>query len=94
MDVVWTKWAAADLHQVRRHIRSQNPSAAERTGERIESATMQIARHPDIGRKGEVSGTRELVIPGLPYIVVYRVSGEAVQILRVFHDRQEWPPSA
>jgi len=33
------------------------------------------ARQPGMGRPGKVSGTRELVIPGLPYIMPY-VEGE------------------
>ena len=36
-------------------------------------------------------GTRELVVPGLPYIVVYRVGSDAVEILRVYHTAMNWP---
>jgi plasmid stabilization system protein ParE len=35
-----------------------------------------------------VVGTRELVVPGSTYLIVYRVTDEEVQILRVFHCRQ------
>ncbi len=33
----------------------------------------------------------ELVITNLPFVVVYRLSDEAVEILRVFHTSQDWP---
>ena len=46
-----------------------------------------------MGRPGRVPGTRELVIPGTPYIVPYRVQGEAIQILRVYHSARRWPES-
>jgi toxin ParE1/3/4 len=38
-----------------------------------------------------VRGTLELVVPGLPYIVPYRVKGKEVQILSVFHTARKWP---
>ena len=91
MRLLWTKRAVNDLHQVREHIRLDSPAAAARTGERIESATSKLLQQPEMGRKGEVPGTRELVIPGLPYIVVYRVQSDKVQILRIFHSKQKWP---
>ena len=84
MKIDWTKRAINDIHQVREYIRSENPPAAARTGERIESAARTLAQHPEIGRKGENPVTRELVIPGLPYNVIYRVHGDGVQILRIF----------
>ena len=47
---------------------------------------------PHSGRPGHIPGTRELVISKLPYIVVYRISGDTVEILRVFHAAMNWPP--
>jgi toxin ParE1/3/4 len=44
-----------------------------------------------MGRPGRVSGTRELVIPGTPYIVPYRVRGGKLEILRILHATQRWP---
>jgi plasmid stabilization system protein ParE len=37
------------------------------------------------------SGTRELVIPKTPFIVPYRLVGNTVQILRIFHGHRRWP---
>jgi plasmid stabilization system protein ParE len=36
-------------------------------------------------------GTRELVIPGLPYIIVYEVMDTAVQLHRIYHGARNWP---
>jgi toxin ParE1/3/4 len=51
---------------------------------------------PHRGRPGRWPGTRELVIPRTPYIVPYRVQGDLIEILRVFHGARRWPeePSA
>ncbi|WP_420043090.1 type II toxin-antitoxin system RelE/ParE family toxin [Agrobacterium tumefaciens] len=41
-----------------------------------------------------MEGTRELVIPGLPYIVAYHVTEKQVEILFVQHAAREWPDDA
>jgi toxin ParE1/3/4 len=47
---------------------------------------------PNRGRSGQVSGTREIVLAPLPFVVVYQVDDE-VQVLRILHAAQQWPPS-
>ena len=82
--IVWLELAILDLHQVREFIRLDNPSAAEKTGGQIEANILNLARFPDMGRPGRRPQTRELMIPKLPYRIVYRVRGDTVQILRVY----------
>jgi len=36
-------------------------------------------------------GRRELAFPPLPYIAVYQVKEDAVEISRIFHGAQDWP---
>ena len=43
---------------------------------------------PYSGRKGSVEGTFELIVPNLPFIVVYRVT-EFVEIVAIFHAKQD-----
>ena len=42
-------------------------------------------------RRGRIVGTRELVFPGLPYIVAYRIKDQIVDIVRIYHGAQDWP---
>jgi toxin ParE1/3/4 len=64
-------------------------------GERIRETTSLLLDFPYIGREGALSGTRELVVPSLPYIVVYRVEiaeeETTVVILGVYHGAQLRP---
>jgi toxin ParE1/3/4 len=40
-----------------------------------------------------VAGTRELVISNTPFIAVYRLVGtERIEVLRLLHGAQRWPP--
>ncbi len=45
-----------------------------------------------MGRTGRLHGSRELVVAGTPYVVKYRVAETQVDILRVLHGAQTWPP--
>jgi len=47
-----------------------------------------IATHRDSGRAGRIDGTREWVLVGTPYIVVYRLSGSVIEVLRILHGAQ------
>ncbi len=58
---------------------------------RVFRAVNLLQENPAMGRAGRVAGTRELVVDGTPYIVPYRVRGDAVEILRMFHARRKWP---
>jgi plasmid stabilization system protein ParE len=58
----WTRPAIGDLKEAGDFIASDNPSAAQRMAERVQEAVEYLLDHPDMGRPGRVSGTRELVV--------------------------------
>jgi toxin ParE1/3/4 len=60
-------------------------------GDVLHAAVSRLADHPAMGRPGRVARTRELVVLGTPYIVVYRTEAPAVVVLRVLHGAQRWP---
>jgi toxin ParE1/3/4 len=91
VEIVWRRVALDDLQSIREFIERDNPAAAVRVHAALRSAVDPLADFPHIGRAGRVSGTRELVLPGLPYIVVYRVTGDQVRILAVIHTSRRWP---
>lgn len=91
MRVRWLRTALANLDAEAEYIAEDNPAAAGRTVRRILRAVNLLGKNPAMGRAGRVAGTRELVVAGTPYILPYRVRGEAVEILRVFHAARKWP---
>ena len=60
--------------------------------EHIELSIEAVVAMPLRGRIGRTPGTRELVITGSPYIVVYQVTGDQVEVARIIHGAQDWPP--
>jgi addiction module RelE/StbE family toxin len=79
------------LDRIGHYIAENDPVAAERVIRRIVSLTANLAEHPDMGRRGRVAGTRELIVPEFPYIVVYRLSRDSVDVLTVLHALRKWP---
>ena len=89
---VWSPEAIDDLAALRAYIAKDDPAAAQRVALRIvESVEMLLSENPDVGRPGRVPGTRELVISRTPFIVPYRVRGQSIQVLRVYHGACRWP---
>ncbi len=91
LQVKWLSLALADLDAEAEFIARDSPSAADRIVDRVFEASDRLARYPASGRPGRVLGTRELVVPGTPYILPYRVYGRTVEIIRVLHGSRKWP---
>jgi len=90
--VRWTRSALADLFAIGRYIDQDNPQAARSVVNRIEVAGNHLTEFPERGRLGRVEGTRELVIPRLPFIIVYRLAAGEVELLSILHGAQQYPP--
>lgn len=95
MQLKWTDLAEKDLENIETYIATENSRlvAVDVVLKVLNSCELILSNHPQAGRPGRVSGTRELVINGIPLIVVYRIVDrlDQLQILRVLHDAQQWP---
>jgi toxin ParE1/3/4 len=67
------------------------PNRARRVALSIHRQLNVLAIFPESGRTGRKADTRELVFSGLPYLAVYRIHKEAVEIVRILHGAQMWP---
>jgi len=91
MKLKWTRTAAADLAEIQDYIEKQRPASARRVALVILEQAESLLDNPRRGRSGQVEGIRELVIGKYPYFIVYRLHGDEIQLLRVMHDRRQWP---
>lgn len=92
MKILRTRRYLQELAAIGDYIADRNPRAAHQIVNEIDGKTERLlSANPFIGRSGEIEGTRELVIPGTPYIVAYRVTDQAVEVLFVQHGAREWP---
>lgn len=92
MQLIWSLDAENDLDAATDYIARDNVLAAINIREEIESQVRRLQTFPQSGRLGRMRRTRELVVAGTPYIVIYRVE-EGITLVRVLHGAQQWPPS-
>jgi addiction module RelE/StbE family toxin len=88
--VFWTPEAQQDRADIWDYIALDNPIAAAPMDALFSAAAARLVAHPQLGRRGTVSGTREL-IPHESYRLVYEIDGDLVWVLALVHTARLWP---
>ena len=91
MRVRWTKDAADDLERICDFIAESRPESARKVAKTIIDGVGILELFPNRSRAGRVEATREFVFASLPFVAIYEVHGDSVQVLRVLHGAQRWP---
>lgn len=82
MRVRWLSRALDDLDEAEAYIARDNPAAASEVVAQIAKTVTLLKEKPGMGRPGRIEGTRELVVPGTPFVVPYRVKEDTIEVLR------------
>ena len=91
MSIRWLPQAQSNRLEQLEYIAQDNPLAAINQDEEIERQINMLLAHPQMGRPGRVAGTRELVISSTPFVVIYRLQEQSIEVLRLLHSAQQWP---
>ena len=91
MSIRWLPQAQRNRLEQLEYIAQDNPLAAINQDEEIERQINMLLAHPQMGRPGRVAGTRELVISSTPFVVIYRLQEQGIEVLRLLHSAQQWP---
>jgi toxin ParE1/3/4 len=92
MKIVWTRRASRHLRDAYDYwARGRSPAAADAMLDRIFSTVELLEKFPDTGRRGRISGSRELVITPTPFLVAYRTHRGKIEILALLHGARKWP---
>jgi len=94
LKICWLEKAAIDLEEAYDFILFGNPPAAGNEINKVLEAVKRLSGNPGMGKAGRVAKTRELVVAGTPYIVIYRAKGNRLEILRIFHGARQHKSSA
>jgi toxin ParE1/3/4 len=91
MRLRFTLEALTHIDGIHFYIEGKSPIAAKRILARLFSETDRLEQFPAAGHPVIVPGTREWNVPGLPYIVVYKIDDGRDQliVLGVFHGARE-----
>lgn len=91
MRIRWTPAAAENLEHIKDYLTEHHPQFTQSTVLELYEAICSFRTYPRRGRPGREEGTRELVLPRLPYIVAYRVREQSIEVLHIFHSAQSRP---
>jgi len=89
MRIRWTPAAAADLQRINDYLKDYHPHYRQATISKVYGAIQSLKEWPHLGRFGREEGTRELLFAPLPYVAVYRVSEQSIEVLRIYHGAQD-----
>jgi addiction module RelE/StbE family toxin len=85
----WALAAADDLDGIAAYLKLHHPEYATATFQRIYNKAKRLKQFPKSGREGRIEGTRELVLSPLPYLLIYSVTTETVNVLRILHTSRD-----
>ena len=80
--------ALADLREARDWYEEQRFGLGAELGVVIETTIERILAHPELYPE-ILPGVRRAVLARFPYALVYRVRGEVIEALAVFHHRRD-----
>ena len=90
MRLRWSRRALADMRRLAERIAADKPLAATRFVNSIVAKAAQLKAQPLLGRSGSQDDTRELVVHA-NYLLTYRLRGDEVQILQLWHVARDRP---
>ena len=93
MKLRWTPRAVTDLEEIADYLLAVQPKAWEKLLARVELTLDYLLQFPQMGKLGLASGTRESVLSGTPYILVFRRKDDVVQILSIRDGRMRLTPT-
>jgi toxin ParE1/3/4 len=87
MRLVFNQNALADIRDIYAWISYDSPAAAARVVMRLYRSIERLPIFPGLGHPGTDPGTRDWVVPRLPYLVVYEVRplADELVILTILH---------
>ncbi len=89
MRLDFARAARRDLDSIIDYIAEDNPAAAENVFRAIVATARRLAEFPGIGHAVRLPDTREFAVTGLPYLIVYQATADAVTVLAVFHGARD-----
>jgi toxin ParE1/3/4 len=89
MRIRWTPAASADLQHISNYLKDHRPHYQQPTVRKLYESIRSLKQWPHRGRAGREEGTQEILFPPLPYVAVYRIRDQTIEVLRIYHTAQE-----
>jgi plasmid stabilization system protein ParE len=87
----YTQRARTDIDGIHEYIAQHDSRAASAVVRRIQSASKLLAKYPGLGRATDWVGVRVFPIVPFPYLIYYRATNDALEVIHVRHGRRDEP---
>ena len=89
MKIVFLEDAAQDIRWLRFYYQSVFPEGVSKARANLKAIQKTLAANPFAGQPSETrKDVRELSIPRTPFLLIYRVTPDQIEILRLWDTRQ------
>jgi toxin ParE1/3/4 len=91
MRLVFDEQASIDLESIFTWLAQDSLTAADAVIERLIGSAELLTTFPLMGHAGRAAGTREWVVPRLPYVLVYQVDPirDEIVVAAIFHEARD-----
>lgn len=89
-ELIWSPTAQADLAAIDDFLYDEDPDFADRVALSSVSSARCLLDWPFAGSSWGDGDQRKWRVKQTPYILIYRPVDDAIVILRVLHERQDW----
>ena len=93
MKIFWSAGSIRQIKEIAKYIEPESASGGAVVRRRILKTAWKVGQAPYSGGVGRVEGTREVVVPRSPCLVVYQISAHSVEIVAIWHAARLWPES-
>jgi addiction module RelE/StbE family toxin len=90
MRIRWTPAAVADMKSISDYLKDHYPHYRQPTMRKLYEKIRALKNSPYLGRPGRIEGTREILFMPMPYIAVYRIRSQNIEVWRIYHTAQDW----
>jgi toxin ParE1/3/4 len=87
--LIWSPSSRRDLMAIEAFLDERDPHVARDTLRAIQRVIRHMLDYPRIGRAVH-EPFRVFGVRGTPYLVIYRLHGADVEIVRIRHGRENW----
>ncbi len=91
MKILLTPTANHDIKYIYSYIVENNDiSTAKKVLSSIENMIDHLEKFSELGKVGRVKNTRELTVPKLPFIIIYKLYKTHIAIVSIMHTSKKW----
>ena len=88
--IIWSSLAISDLRRIDNWLTAElSPQVADDYLSAIRQRCEVLQDFPQRGARVD-DEARKLLVPTTPYIMLYDVTDFQIEVLRVFHNRENW----